>query len=289
MSVAVLTPPTVPAISPAAASPPREMRSRRRPTRRTVAIGAVLAGLIVIGAAAAALSFASIAGLAVQCGIPPELAWLLPIVIDAGVVVGTIVWLSRRLFPNEDARRLAAGYTIGLLAVSVLTNVTNHVLTVEHLSPHLIVIAAVSALAPITIGLVVHLAVTALRPGADAPGGEHAATEKDGDADADVPVDTTGDTTGDADADADSADDSADDEESVDTTGDANTDADADGYTAAVRATAIALGLTLAPAPARENRQARRLRIARERKRVRRAADKAAAAARDPEDVLVGG
>src|SRR3954467_13689890 len=132
MSVAVLTPPAVPAASPAAASPPREMRSRRRPTRRTVAIGAVLAGLIVIGAAAAALSFASIAGLAVQCGIPPELAWLLPIVIDAGVVVGTIVWLSRRLFPNEDARRLAAGYTIGLLAVSVLTNVTNHVLTVEH-------------------------------------------------------------------------------------------------------------------------------------------------------------
>lgn len=289
MSVAVLTPPAVPAASPAAASPPREMRSRRRPTRRTVAIGAVLAGLIVIGAAAAALSFASIAGLAVQCGIPPELAWLLPIVIDAGVVVGTIVWLSRRLFPNEDARRLAAGYTIGLLAVSVLTNVTNHVLTVEHLSPHLIVIAAVSALAPITIGLVVHLAVTALRPGADAPGGEHAATEKDGDADADVPVDTTGDTTGDAAADADSADDSADDEESVDTTEHANADADADGYTAAVRATAITLGLTLAPAPARENRQARRLRIARERKRVRRAADKAAAAARDPESVLVGG
>lgn len=261
----------------AAMTAPRHPRAdwcwRHRPARRTVAIGAVLAGLIVIGCAAAALSFAAIAGLAVQCGVPPGLAWLLPIVVDAGVVVGTIVWLSRRLFPNADARKLAAGYTIALLIVSVAANIINHLLTAKRLVADMWVIGPVAAIAPATVFVVVHLAVAALRPGADANREEHPVPEVDGDTDPQANPD--GDPAEDADTD-----------EAVDTDVDTSTDTDADGYSAEVRADAAALGFTLAPAPAREPRQARRLRIARERKRVRRAMAKVVD--RDPEDVLAG-
>ena len=257
--------------------------ARHRPARRSVAIGAVIALLIVIGAAAAALSFASIAGLAVQCGIPRELAWLLPITIDAGVVAGTIVWLSRRLFPNEDARRLAAGYTIGLLGVSIAANVTNHVLAVEHADAGLWVIIPVSAIAPATVFVVVHLAVTALRParlpGADPvredsadAGGEDVATHADIRADART-----------AERDADMG-------ANTSTHPDAGTDAN--GYSARVRADAGAAGLVLEPAPPGEQRAERRKRLARERKRVQRALDtlRAMADARtDDADVLAGG
>jgi hypothetical protein len=251
---------------------------RHRPTRRGVAIGCILALLIVIGLAAAALSFASIAGLAIQCGIPPELAWLLPIVIDAGVVAGTIVWLSRRLFPNEDARRLAAGYTVSLLVVSIAANVTNHVLAVEHLSASLWVIIPVSAIAPATVFVIVHLAVTALRP-ARLPVADrgHEDSANTGAEDSD--------THGDADADTHERD------------ADMGADTDADGYTARVRADAAAAGIELPPAPPGEIRSDRRKRLARERKRVQRAiaaldatlVDAARRGSQAPDDVLAGG
>ena len=49
--------------------------------------------LAVVAAAAAVLSFAALRDLALLCGFSPWLAWLLPVVIDAGAAAGSLAWL----------------------------------------------------------------------------------------------------------------------------------------------------------------------------------------------------
>ena len=52
----------------------------------------VLSGLLlVVAAAAAVLSFAALRDLALLCGFAPTLAWLLPVVVDAGAAAGSLV------------------------------------------------------------------------------------------------------------------------------------------------------------------------------------------------------
>ncbi len=52
-------------------------------------------GLAVVLTAAAVLSFAALRDLAVAVRIHRELAWLLPIAVDAGAAVSCAAWLSR--------------------------------------------------------------------------------------------------------------------------------------------------------------------------------------------------
>jgi hypothetical protein len=52
--------------------------------------------LAVVAAAAAVLSFSALRDLALRCGFAPELAWLLPVVLDAGAAAGSAAWLSAR-------------------------------------------------------------------------------------------------------------------------------------------------------------------------------------------------
>ena len=56
----------------------------------------LLALLAVVAAAAAVLSFSALRDLAQLCGFAPELAWLLPVVVDAGAAAGSLVWLGGR-------------------------------------------------------------------------------------------------------------------------------------------------------------------------------------------------
>ena len=50
--------------------------------------------LAVVAAAAAVLSFSALRDLALLCGFAAELAWLLPVVVDAGAAAGSLVWLG---------------------------------------------------------------------------------------------------------------------------------------------------------------------------------------------------
>jgi hypothetical protein len=118
--------------------------------------------LLIVAAAAAVLSFSALRDLALLCGFAPELAWLLPVVVDAGAAAGSLVWLGGRA--PELARRFARALALGLLGLSVGANALAHGLDAYRLAPAWWVVVAVSAIAPAVLGAVVHLAVLFGRP-----------------------------------------------------------------------------------------------------------------------------
>jgi hypothetical protein len=113
--------------------------------------------LLVVAAAAAVLSFAALRDLARLCGFADGLAWLLPVVVDAGAASGSLVWLGGRA--DAPARRFARALALALLILSVAANALGHGLEAYRLSPPWWVVVAVSAVAPAVLGAVVHLAV----------------------------------------------------------------------------------------------------------------------------------
>ena len=113
--------------------------------------------LLVVAGAAAVLSFAALRDLARLCGFSPGLAWLLPVVVDAGAAAGSLVWLGGQAPPA--AQRFARVLALGLLTLSVVANALGHGLEAYRLSPPWWVVVAVSAIAPAVLGAVVHLAV----------------------------------------------------------------------------------------------------------------------------------
>lgn len=122
--------------------------------------------LAVVATAAAVLSFSALRDLALLCGFAEHLAWLLPIVIDAGAATGCLVWVraDRGSAPTSFARSL----TWLLLGSSVAGNALIHGLTAYSLRPTWWTVVIVSAIAPAVLGAVVHLAVLVGR-GADDP------------------------------------------------------------------------------------------------------------------------
>lgn len=123
----------------------------------------VLFGLLgVVAAAAAVLSFAALRDLARVCGFAPSLAWLLPVVVDAGAAAGSLVWLGGTA--TDPARRFARALALSLLGLSVAANALGHGLAAFALAPAWWVVVIVSAIAPAVLGAVVHLAVLVGRP-----------------------------------------------------------------------------------------------------------------------------
>jgi Protein of unknown function (DUF2637) len=118
--------------------------------------------LLVVAGAAAVLSFAALRDLATLCGFSRNLAWLLPLVIDAGAAAGSLVWLGGR--EAEVARVFARALALTLLALSVAANALGHGLAAFRIAPPWWVVVVVSAIAPAVLGAVVHLAVLVKRP-----------------------------------------------------------------------------------------------------------------------------
>ncbi|MBW0114045.1 DUF2637 domain-containing protein [Pseudonocardia abyssalis] len=119
---------------------------------------AMLYGLLaVVAGAAAVLSFAALRDLALVCGFSPQLAWLLPVVVDAGAAAGSLVWLGGRT--GRSARTFARSLALALLTLSVAANALGHGLAAFALAPAWWVVVIVSAVAPAVLGAVVHLAV----------------------------------------------------------------------------------------------------------------------------------
>ncbi len=118
--------------------------------------------LLTVAGAAAVLSFAALRDLALLCGFAPELAWLLPVVVDAGAAAGSLVWLGGGV--ALGAGRFARALALTLLALSVAANALGHGLAAYALAPAWWVVVIVSAIAPAVLGAVVHLAVLVGRP-----------------------------------------------------------------------------------------------------------------------------
>jgi len=128
--------------------------------------------LLIVAAAAAVLSFSALRDLALVCGFAPWLAWLLPVVVDAGAAAGSLVWLGG--WSARSARRFARALALALLGLSVAANALGHGLAAFSLAPVWWVVVIVSAVAPAVLGAVVHLAVLVGRPDdepADGPAG----------------------------------------------------------------------------------------------------------------------
>jgi hypothetical protein len=120
----------------------------------------------VVAAAAAVLSFAALRDLGLACGFSPQLAWLLPLVIDAGAAAGSVTWLSN---PPPAARIFGRKLALVLLAASVIGNGIAHLLEEYHLSTPWWLVVAVSGLAPAVLASVVHLTVLAVQGHTEPP------------------------------------------------------------------------------------------------------------------------
>ncbi|OJY49487.1 DUF2637 domain-containing protein [Pseudonocardia sp. 73-21] len=130
--------------------------------------------LLIVAAAAAVLSFAALRDLALLCGFTPSLAWLLPVVVDAGAAAGSLVWLGGAV--TEAARRFARALALALLGLSVAANALGHGLEAFRLAPAWWVVVIVSAVAPAVLGAVVHLAVLVGRTDPVEAGGDEPIT-----------------------------------------------------------------------------------------------------------------
>lgn len=141
-----------------ALSTTRTGQHRSPATRR----GVLYQLLGIVAVAAAVLSFSALRDLALVCGFAPMLAWLLPIVVDAGAAAGSLVWLGGRV--GVAACRFARALALILLGLSVAANALGHGLAAFALAPAWWVVVLVSAIAPAVLGAVVHLAVLVGRP-----------------------------------------------------------------------------------------------------------------------------
>lgn len=126
------------------------------------------AGLAVVLAAAAVLSFDALRGLALAVSIPERLAWLLPVAVDAGAAVSCATWLGRGV-PREAAR-YAAGMTWALLGVTVLGNAGQLGMHAHDVIPPWWVAVAVGTIPPAVVGATVHLLVLVTRGDQEQPG-----------------------------------------------------------------------------------------------------------------------
>lgn len=118
--------------------------------------------LAIVAAAAAMLSFSALRDLAALCGFSPTLAWLLPVVVDAGAAAGSLAWLAA--WTPLAARAYGRALALTLLITSVGGNALGHGLDAFRVAPAWWVVVAVSAIPPLVLGALVHLTVVAGRP-----------------------------------------------------------------------------------------------------------------------------
>lgn len=114
-------------------------------------------GLAAVIVATAVLSFHGLRDLALAVQIPSNLAWLLPVAVDAGAAVSCTAWLARDI--PDDASRFARTMTWLLLAGTVVGNAAQLGMHAAGIVPPWWVAVAVGAIPPAVLGGTWHLAV----------------------------------------------------------------------------------------------------------------------------------
>ncbi|MCI3276253.1 DUF2637 domain-containing protein [Streptomyces cylindrosporus] len=126
------------------------------------------AGMGAVGLAAAASSYAALQDLAVRTGWWPWLSWLLPLTTDAYAMTAVRVWLGHST-RNAKARAWAKANAIGAIVLSVAGNAVDHAIASHVIAMSWPLIVAVSAIPPVVLGLLVHMAHLRTQPPADTP------------------------------------------------------------------------------------------------------------------------
>lgn len=114
------------------------------------------AGIGVVALSAAVMSFATLWRLAERANAPSQLAWLLPVAIDATIVLATAVWIAGQA--GHRVTRYARGLALCALTLSVAGNAAEHGMTAYGLAAPWWVLVTVSAVPPAALGATVHLA-----------------------------------------------------------------------------------------------------------------------------------
>lgn len=141
-------------------------RARGAPPVARAALASALAGTAVIAAGAFWLSFYALADLAGRSGVPPEQAWVWPLIVDGVIVVSTVAVFALR----GHARSLTAypwALLLGGVVVSVGANAVHAALN-ETDVPDVVAIA-VASVPPIALVAATHLSALLLdrtNPGA---------------------------------------------------------------------------------------------------------------------------
>jgi hypothetical protein len=121
-------------------------------------------GMYGVGLAAAVLSFDQLWQLALRCGWPPGIAWLLPITLDAYAIDLTRRWLRGGI--NKELRRWAGWLVWAVIAISLAGNVTNHALDMGYLTtadgrPQWWIVVIVGAVPTVMLALLIHIEAVA--------------------------------------------------------------------------------------------------------------------------------
>ena len=119
-----------------------------------------VAGMAAVAGAAAFTSYSGLAGLAEMAGWNHLLAKFLPITVDAYAMTATRVWLSPARL-TEKARGFARRNAFGAIIASVVGNALYHAATAHVLSITWPMVVGLSAVPPVTLGLITHLYHTA--------------------------------------------------------------------------------------------------------------------------------
>lgn len=114
------------------------------------------AGIGVVALSAAVMSFATLWRLAERANAPSQLAWLLPVAVDATIVLATAVWIAGQA--GHRVTRYARGLALCALTLSVAGNAAEHGMTAYNLAAPWWVLVTVSAVPPAALGATVHLA-----------------------------------------------------------------------------------------------------------------------------------
>lgn len=122
-----------------------------------------MGGMVVSAASAAVSSFSGLRGLADASGWAPELAWLLPVTVDAYATTSARVWLAASTRSTE-ARRFARANALGAITVSIAGNAVYHAAETGLLEITWPVVVVVGAIPAAVLGLTSHLHALRSRP-----------------------------------------------------------------------------------------------------------------------------
>ncbi|ASZ75467.1 excisionase [Mycobacterium phage Kimona] len=112
-----------------------------------VALGVAVAGTVAVGGLAFALSFTALADLAGHAGVTEGQAWMVPLVVDGGIIVATMATV---------ALRRHQWYAWTLLLFSSLVSVAGNV---AHAQPHGLIAMVIAAIPPLWLLAATHLTV----------------------------------------------------------------------------------------------------------------------------------
>ncbi|QJD52087.1 membrane protein [Mycobacterium phage MA5] len=119
--------------------------------RRRVALGVATAGTVAVGGLAFALSFTALSDLARHAGGMEGQEWMIPLVVDGGIIVATMATV---------ALRRHQWYAWTLLILSSLVSVAGNV---THAHPHGLIAMVIASIPPLWLLAATHLTLMLAR------------------------------------------------------------------------------------------------------------------------------